>query len=108
MRTLEALKNAPAANASSGGDETDWPPLSSWPDRVSLLDRAQERVAHGERLIARQEELIAELKNLGGGVSRSESLLATFEALQRLHLAHRDSLAGAWKNAGTAHFLASG
>jgi two-component system CheB/CheR fusion protein len=68
-------------------DETDLPSLPS------ALDLAQEHVAQGERVIARQKELIAELANLGADVGRSESLLATFEALQRFHLAHRDRMA---------------
>jgi two-component system CheB/CheR fusion protein len=63
------------------------------PSQRSVLDLAQEHIAQGERVIARQRELIAELANLGADVGRSESLLATFEALQRFHLAHRDSLA---------------
>ncbi len=71
-----------------------WPRYEmDWASLQSALDRAQEHVAVGERLIARQKELIAELASRGADVSRSESLLATFEALQRLHLVHRDGLA---------------
>ena len=67
--------------------ETDSPSLSSW------LNRSQEHVAKGERLIARQKELVAELASRGADVSRYESLLAILEEAQRLHLAHRDRLA---------------
>jgi len=67
-------------------DETDWPSLSSW------LNLSQERVAKGERLVARQKELVAEVANRGADVSRYESLLAILEEAQRLHLAHRDRL----------------
>ena len=62
-------------------------------DRLSsVLNRAQEHVAKGERLIARQKELVAEIASRGADVSRYESLLAILEEAQRLHLAHRDRL----------------
>jgi hypothetical protein len=75
----------------------DWPSLSSW------LNLSQEHVAKGERLIARQKDLIAGLASRGADVSLHEALLATFEDIQRLHLAHRDRLARdlgeKWKSA---------
>ena len=64
----------------------DWPSLSA-------LNLAQEHVAKGERLIARQKGLIAGLASRGADVSQYESLLATFEDIQRFHLTHRDRLA---------------
>ena len=64
-----------------------------WLSLPSGFDRSQEHVAKGEQLIARQKGLIAGLASRGADVSLYEALLATFEEIQRQHLAHRDRLA---------------
>jgi hypothetical protein len=56
--------------------------------------KAEEHVAQGERHIARQREIIAELEHDGHDVAAAAArdLLRQFEELQGLHIAHRDRL----------------
>ena len=58
-----------------------------------LLKEAEERVAQGEEHIRQQRELIAELERDGHNTSLAQELLATFEQIQKLHVAGRDRLA---------------
>jgi hypothetical protein len=53
--------------------------------RLASLDMAERHVLDGERNIARQRELIAEMLSLGLDVSRHQDILATFEETQRIH-----------------------
>jgi len=64
-------------------------------DRSMILDHlAQARchVAMGEKHIASQREVIAALERNGYDTSGAEELLATFEELQRMHVADQDRL----------------
>jgi endonuclease/exonuclease/phosphatase family metal-dependent hydrolase len=56
------------------------------------LTQAREHVALGERHIARQHEIIAEIKLRGADPKEVERLLAAFEQSQAMHLSHRDRL----------------
>jgi hypothetical protein len=49
---------------------------------------AKRHVLEGERHIARQRELIAEMLALGVDVSRHHATLAALEDAQRLHIEH--------------------
>jgi hypothetical protein len=60
--------------------------------RLASLDMAEAHVLEGERNIARQKELIAEMLSLGLDVSRHQDMLATFEETQRLHTEHAKQL----------------
>jgi PAS domain S-box-containing protein len=64
-------------------------------DRTAMLESfsmACRHVAMGERHIARQREILAELERGGHNSLDSKSLLACFEELQNMHIAHRDRL----------------
>ena len=54
----------------------------------SELDMVQRHVRAGERIVARQFEIIAELKQLQAPTLRAETLLATFQSVQAMHQAH--------------------
>jgi hypothetical protein len=54
------------------------------------LEQAESAVASGERHITRQRQLISDLEALGIDTNRARDLLARFESLQVLHVAHRD------------------
>ena len=54
----------------------------------TTLEMAEKHVLDGERNIARQKELIAEMASLGVDVSRYQTTLANFEETQRLHVEH--------------------
>ena len=56
------------------------------------LTQAEIAVALSQWHIARQKELIAELKRLGSETETACALLAEFETMQELHVAHRDWL----------------
>jgi antitoxin (DNA-binding transcriptional repressor) of toxin-antitoxin stability system len=68
--------------------------LAPWTKREQreLLAMTEGHVARGERHIARQHEIIAELTRDGHDITRAEALLAAFEQTQRLHVADRDRL----------------
>lgn len=56
------------------------------------LRQAEEHVALGERHIARQREIVAELEADGHDVTEPRRLLALFEEVQALHVQGRDRL----------------
>jgi len=56
------------------------------------LEQAERDVALGQAHIARQKEIIKELKRLGSDTEQARDLLAQFESMQGLHIAHRDRL----------------
>ena len=56
------------------------------------LKQAEEHVAVGQKHIARQAEIIAELEADGHDVTDSRRLLQLFEEVQALHVAGRDRL----------------
>lgn len=56
------------------------------------LKQALEHIALGERHIARQHEIVAQIKERGADSTEAERLLATFEATQAMHIAHRDRI----------------
>lgn len=62
---------------------------SLWQRRFEEAERA---VAEGQRHITRQKEIIAELERDGHDVKSACNLLAQFEWVQALHIAHRDRL----------------
>lgn len=63
------------------------------------LEQANEHVTAGERDIARQKRIIAELERDGHDAARAHQILGTFETLQKMHIEDRDrvqrELAGA-------------
>jgi len=68
---------------------------SNGSDRAILLERfsmARRHVATGERNIARQREIVAKLERDGHNAQEAKWLLASFEEIQNLHIAHRDRL----------------
>jgi len=56
------------------------------------LRQAERHVAAGQQHISRQRELIAQLERDDHDTSAAKSLLAQFEELQMMHIAHRDRL----------------
>jgi hypothetical protein len=56
------------------------------------LELAEERIKAGEKNIARQREVVAELDRDGHDTTTARDLLATFEELQERHIAHRSDL----------------
>ena len=56
------------------------------------LAQAEQAIAQGERHIARQKELIAELEVDGHDGRAARELLAQFECMQALHIAHWERL----------------
>ena len=53
---------------------------------------ARRHVATGEQNVARQREIVATLERGGHNSLVAKSLLASFEELQNMHIAHRDRL----------------
>ena len=58
------------------------------------LSRAEAHVANGQKRIAQQHEIIAELDREGHDSVPAKELLATFENTQAMHVANRDRIAG--------------
>ena len=56
------------------------------------LAQAECHVAEGERNIARQREIVAQLECDGHDADQAARLLRSFEELQALHVADRDRL----------------
>ena len=82
------------------GDATEDPPrpdkryfgvLPSSPVEIQLA-RAEHHIAEGERLIARQKELIDRLGGRHRDTLEAEALLHEFERSLALHIAERDRL----------------
>ena len=68
---------------------------SSARERTALLEsfsRALRHVAIGEANIARQREIVAQLERGGHNSLEARSLLASFEEIQDMHVAHRNRL----------------
>jgi hypothetical protein len=57
-----------------------------------LLVQAEQHVALGERHIARQREIVAELERDGHDTTQAKELLAVFLATQATHVVGRDRL----------------
>jgi hypothetical protein len=57
------------------------------------LAKAEEHIATGQRNIARQHKIIAELERDGHGTSTARKILQTFEELQHLQRQERDRAA---------------
>ena len=60
-------------------------------DRHDLLRLQKETIRHiedGERMLARQRQLVAELEAQGEDATLARSLMQSFEDLQRLHVRH--------------------
>jgi hypothetical protein len=53
---------------------------------------AEKHVSEGERHIARQREIVAELKDNGHDLETARNLLARFEELYASHVADRDRI----------------
>jgi len=60
---------------------------------LEQLDQANARVADGEQRIARQKSLIHALNRNGPTGINAEEHLRCLEAMQAVHVAHRDLLA---------------
>lgn len=56
------------------------------------LALAEQHVTEGERIVARQRELLAELQRDGHNTISARELLALFESVQATHTADRDRL----------------
>jgi two-component sensor histidine kinase len=72
----------------------EWSSSALW-DRTAVLEyfsMARRHVAIGERHIARQREIVAELERDGHDSLDAKRLLGYFEELQNMHIAHRDRL----------------
>ena len=64
-------------------------------DRTKLYEHlaiAEEHVATGERNLARQLGIVAELERDGHDSVHARALLTHFEGLQAMHIAERDRL----------------
>lgn len=62
-------------------------------DQVAAdLRQAQRRVAEGEQIVVRQQNIIAKLEAEGRPTTDARELLKTYEVLQRLYVADRDRL----------------
>ena len=62
-------------------------------DRMTFqqrLEAAERRIAEGERCIARQEQIIANLASAGRGTETAGMVLATLQKTQRLHIRDRE------------------
>jgi len=57
------------------------------------LAQAEARIAVGQKHIARQCEIIAELEEVGHDAVTAKALLVVFEATHALHIADRDQIA---------------
>jgi hypothetical protein len=71
---------------------TRWPTM---PDRAMImehLEQARRRVAEGERHIALQPEIVAEMERDGHDTSMSRQLLDQFEQICALYVAERARL----------------
>ncbi|TIX16220.1 MAG: hypothetical protein E5V46_03325 [Mesorhizobium sp.] len=60
--------------------------------RENVLAMLEQHVLLGERHIARQREIVADLHQKGFRADLAEQLLKLFEQMQLLHIAHRDRL----------------
>jgi hypothetical protein len=58
------------------------------------LSRAEAHVANGQKRIAKQHEIIAELDREGHDTAPAKDMLASFERTQAMHVANRDRFAG--------------
>lgn len=56
------------------------------------LEMARRHVVVGERHVARQREIVARLRDIGGATDIAEQLLTEFEATLEDHRAHCDRL----------------
>jgi hypothetical protein len=66
-------------------------------DRETLeknLTQAEAHVANGQKRIAQQHEIIAELDREGHDTAPAIDMLASFERTQAMHIANRDRIAG--------------
>jgi hypothetical protein len=58
------------------------------------LSRAEAHVANGQKRIAQQHQIIAELDREGHDTAPAKDMLTTFERTQAMHVANRDRIAG--------------
>ena len=61
-------------------------------DLLQALAQAERDVLEGERRIARQREIVAELERDGEQSWDATELLRRYEAMQAMHIANRDRL----------------
>ena len=54
------------------------------------LSRAEAHVVNGQKRIAKQHEIIAELDREGQDTAPAKDMLASFERTQAMHVANRD------------------
>jgi hypothetical protein len=59
---------------------------------LELLEMVRRHLATGERLVARQHEIVAELERGDHDSSYAKAVLASFKETQKLHIADRDRL----------------
>jgi len=67
------------------------------------LAMAERHVAEGEGHLLRQRQLVSDLRRGGHDTTESEKFLAQLEALQVMHLEHRDRLRLEWKAETAKH-----
>jgi hypothetical protein len=56
------------------------------------LAEVEWRIGAGEKNLGEQRRVVADLERDGRDASRARELLARFEELQRVHVAHRDRI----------------
>jgi hypothetical protein len=67
------------------------------------LERAAERIALGEKRIAHQREIIAELERAGRDADKAKGLLVVYEGTQEINFTVRDILRRQQKQALKEH-----
>jgi hypothetical protein len=95
----QATKRAAPAGSAAKRCRSGYSPSRSTGDQMSdrtmLLEhlaQAERHVAEGERDIARQREIIAELERDGRDTTLARALLEQFEEVELLHIEGRDRL----------------
>src|SRR5260370_33352399 len=58
------------------------------------LSRAEAHISNGQKRIAQQHEIIAELDREGHDTAPAQDMLGSFERTQAMHVATRDRIAG--------------
>jgi hypothetical protein len=108
----ELFRARPALPASPSKPGRLRPPHGASPTRNHIIDIAREiaqlvvadrHIAEGEARLARQREMIEELRRDGHDTDRAEALLAAFARSLETWRTHRNAIAGSVKWAGGGH-----
>jgi hypothetical protein len=93
--SLGAVKSETSANQFAPVTDANFLEYPAPMDREMLkrhLALAEEHIATGEKNIARQRDLIAQLERDGHDTASARTFLREFEQLQALHIAERERL----------------